>query len=53
VILAAVNLYSPLQFLVLATSRRAEEEVILCPHVSVVMQNAVYGLSRTPLPRRS
>ena len=45
VILAAMNLYSPLQYIVLATSRRAEEEAILCLHVSVAMQNAVYGIS--------
>jgi hypothetical protein len=42
--LAAVNLYSLLQYLVLATSRKAEQLAILCPHLGEAMQDIDYDL---------
>jgi hypothetical protein len=48
---AAVNLYSSLQYLVLAISRKAEQLAILRPHCGEAMQDIGYELLRIPLPR--
>jgi hypothetical protein len=45
-ILAAVNLYSLLQYLVLAISRKAGQLAILRPLRGGAMQDAGYGLRR-------
>src|SRR5215211_5229956 len=50
-ILAAVNLYSPLQYLVLAKSRKAGQLAILRPHRGEAVQDRGYGLRRITLPR--
>ena len=50
-ILAAVNLYSPLLYLVLAISCKAGQSAILRPHRGEAMQYRGYELLRIPLPR--
>ena len=50
-ILAAVNLYSLLQYLGLAISRKAEPLAILCPHLGEAMQDIECELLRIHLPR--
>ena len=52
-ILAAVNLYSLLQYLVLAISSKAGPLAIVRPHRGGPMQDGGYGLQRIHLPRTS
>jgi hypothetical protein len=52
-ILAAVNLYSLLQYLVLAMSRKAEHLAILCPDKGKAMQDSGYELWKINIQRAS
>jgi hypothetical protein len=46
-----VNLYSFLQYLVLAISRKEGQLAILCPHLGEAMQDTEYDLLRIFLSR--
>src|SRR5215210_2402053 len=50
-ILAAMNLYSLLQYIVLAKSRKARQLAILRPDRGAAMQDSGYELRRIILPR--
>jgi hypothetical protein len=50
-ILAAMNLYSSLQYLVLAIGRKAGQLAILCSHWGKEIQDIGYELLRIILPR--
>jgi hypothetical protein len=49
--LTAANIYSPLQYLVLAISRKAGALGILRPHLGEAMQDSGFELLRIPLLR--
>src|SRR5215204_3531217 len=49
--LTAANIYSPLQYLVLATSRKAGQLAILRPHRGEAMRHSGFELRRTNLAR--